>query len=66
MKNPESFEDVILRATEIFANRNTALAWLHHESTALGNKTPWSLLNDAAGRKQVLDELGRLEHGIVS
>lgn len=66
MEDMESIEEVILQATEIFGDRMTATAWLHQESTALGNKTPWSLLNNAAGRKQVLDELGRLEYGIVS
>jgi putative toxin-antitoxin system antitoxin component (TIGR02293 family) len=42
------------------------LAWLHHPNTALGHHTPMSLLNSRFGAEMVLDELGRLEHGIVA
>jgi hypothetical protein len=32
----------------------------------LGHHTPMSLLNSCFGAEMVLDELGRLEHGIVA
>ena len=35
-------------------------------SPALGNRTPASLLGSRFGAELVLDELGRIEHGVVS
>jgi putative toxin-antitoxin system antitoxin component (TIGR02293 family) len=58
--------DVFARAKEVFGNENEAREWMHEESTALGNVTPWSLLDTAAGEDMVIRELGRIEHGIVS
>ncbi|WP_040367723.1 MbcA/ParS/Xre antitoxin family protein [Desulfuromonas acetoxidans] len=64
--HPDCFEPAFNKAIEVFGDEKTALAWLQRESTALGGKAPWSLLDTASGRKQVCDELDRIEHGIVS
>jgi len=64
--SPESFDDVVKVATEVFGHKETAIKWLHQESIALGNKTPISLLDNSSGKSLVLCELRRIEHGIVS
>jgi len=39
---------------------------MNHPNKALNNKTPMSLLNSKFGTNMVLDELGRIEHGVFS
>ena len=58
--------EVAAKGAEVFADRAAFLAWLHQPSTALANHTPLSLLNSRFGAEMVLDELGRLEHGVVA
>ena len=58
--------DVFARATEVFEDKAEARVWLQEESTALGGVTPWSLLDTTTGVDMVVQELGRIEHGIVS
>jgi putative toxin-antitoxin system antitoxin component (TIGR02293 family) len=58
--------EVAARGVEVFGDKATFLAWLHHPNTALGHHIPMSLLNSRFGAEMVLDELGRLEHGIVA
>lgn len=61
-----SLADVFARATEVFEDKNEARLWLKEESKALGDVTPWSLLDTTTGVDMVIRELGRIEHGIVS
>lgn len=58
--------EVAARGVEVFGDKATFLTWLHHPNMALGHHTPISLLNSRFGAEMVLDELGRLEHGIVA
>jgi putative toxin-antitoxin system antitoxin component (TIGR02293 family) len=58
--------EVAARGVEVFGDKAAFLAWLHHANTALGHQTPVSLLSSRFGAEIVLDELGRLEHGIVA
>ncbi len=58
--------EVAARGVEVFGDKAAFLAWLHHPNTALANHTPMSLLNSRFGAEMVVDELGRLEHGIVA
>lgn len=57
---------VTARGEEVFGNRECLRSWLDSPNRALGNKKPFDLLASDFGRDMVLDELGRLEHGIVS
>jgi putative toxin-antitoxin system antitoxin component (TIGR02293 family) len=57
---------VIKRCEEVFEDPKTATAWLRLESVALGGKTPLELMESDHGRNLVIDELGRIERGIVS
>lgn len=58
--------EVAARGVEVFENKEKFLAWMRHPSRALGNETPTSLLGSRFGAQMVLDELGRIEHGVVS
>jgi putative toxin-antitoxin system antitoxin component (TIGR02293 family) len=58
--------EVAARGAEVFGEKHRFLAWMQHPSAALGNATPGSLLDSRFGTALVLDELGRIEHGVVS
>jgi putative toxin-antitoxin system antitoxin component (TIGR02293 family) len=54
------------KGVEVFTDKGAFLARLHDPNTALANHTPLSLLHSRFGVEMVLDELGRLEHGVVA
>ena len=58
--------EVAAKGVDVFADKAAFVAWLHHPNTALANPTPLSLLSAGFGADMVLDELGRLEHGVVA
>ena len=45
-------------------NREHALEWLKHPSPALAGETPLQHADTAIGAEEVIDLIGRLEHGI--
>jgi putative toxin-antitoxin system antitoxin component (TIGR02293 family) len=54
------------RATEVFGTSGQFNAWLGTPIRALGGKMPEELLKTRKGIKQLLDILGRIEHGVYS
>jgi putative toxin-antitoxin system antitoxin component (TIGR02293 family) len=58
--------EVVAKGLEVLQGREKFLAWMNHPNKALNNKTPMSLLNSKFGADMVLDELGRIEHGVFS
>jgi putative toxin-antitoxin system antitoxin component (TIGR02293 family) len=58
--------EVAARGTNVFENKDRFLSWVNQPNKALADKTPLSLLNSRFGTEMVLDELGRIEHGIFS
>jgi putative toxin-antitoxin system antitoxin component (TIGR02293 family) len=58
--------EVAARGVEVFGDKDAFRAWLHQPNTALGSRTPLSVLDSRFGIEMVLEELGRLEHGIVA
>ncbi len=58
--------EVTAKGSKVFEGRERFLAWLNHPNKALNNKTPMSLLNSKFGTDMVLNELGRIEHGVFS
>ena len=58
--------EVAARGSEVFGSREKFLSWIKSPSPALGKRTPASLLGSGFGTEMVLDELGRIEHGIIS
>ena len=58
--------EVAIRGVEVFGDKDKFISWMNHPCKALANKTPLSLLNSRFGIAMVLDELGRIEHGIFA
>ncbi len=58
--------EVVARGVEVFGDQDHFLAWMNQPNVALGSRTPLSLLGSIFGTEMVLDELGRIEHGVVS
>ena len=57
---------VAVRGVEVFGEKDLFLEWLSRPSLALGHRKPVDLLSSPVGQDLVLDELGRIEHGIPS
>lgn len=57
-------ESTIERAVEVIGDRDRALRWMGTPIPALDYATPISVLNREGGEVQVLDVLGRIEHGV--
>jgi putative toxin-antitoxin system antitoxin component (TIGR02293 family) len=58
--------EVGAKGSEVFGGKDRFLVWMHHPNKVLSNKTPMSLLNSKFGADMVMDELGRIEHGVYS
>ena len=58
--------EVAAKGTGVFEDKDKFLSWINHPNKALGNRTPMSLLRSRFGVQAVLDELGRIEYGVVS
>jgi putative toxin-antitoxin system antitoxin component (TIGR02293 family) len=54
------------RCGEVFGDEKLYNEWLKSENTALGGRTPLSLMKSDFGIDMVLNELGRMEYGIIS
>jgi len=54
------------RGIEVFEDRNKFSRWLNLPCRALGNEVPLELLDTSFGFELVNNELGRMEHGIIS
>ncbi|MDX9708504.1 MAG: DUF2384 domain-containing protein [Trichloromonas sp.] len=55
---------VFARCQEVMEDSEQARCWLKSPSIPLGNIPPISLLDTYTGVEMVMDELGRIEHGI--
>jgi uncharacterized protein (DUF2384 family) len=56
---------VVAKGEEVFGE-DPLRVWLKETNKALGGKTPLSLLASDFGIDMVLDELHKIEHGIIS
>lgn len=52
------------RAVQVLESPENARIWLKNPNYALRFKTPLEYLSSFAGAQDVLDELGRLQHGV--
>ena len=70
--NPEQSERVIelarlfTRGAEVFGSLNAFKEWMNNTIVALGNKKPKELLDTSLGIEILIEELGRIEHGIFA
>ncbi len=70
--NPEQTERLIeiaklyARGEEVFGSLAQFNHWMSSEILALGNKKPKAFLDTSIGIQILLDELGKIEHGIFA
>lgn len=57
---------VFARCQEVMEDSERARRWLQTPSIPLGNVPPISLLDTYTGVEMVLDEVGRIEHGVAA
>ena len=55
-----------LKGIEIFGSRANFEEWMNSKIIALGNIRPMELLDSSFGIDMLMDELGRIEHGILA
>ncbi len=58
--------EVAARGEEVFGSREKFLEWASIPSKALSGATPLSLLKSRIGSDLVIEELGRIEHGVFA
>lgn len=58
--------EVVARGIEVFENREKFLTWLNLPHRSFGRNTPLEMLGSKYGVELVLDELVRIDHGVVS
>ena len=58
--------EIIAMGVEVLGNKSEFLDWLHSTVISLGSNKPVSLLDTHHGRKLLINELGRIEHGIYA
>ena len=58
--------EIIAMGVEVLGNKSEFLDWLHSPVISLGSNKPVSLLDTHHGRKLLINELGRIEHGIYA
>jgi len=59
-------KDLIERTAEIFKSRDKAKDWMKEPHKALGGKSPAECFMTRSGAEEVLNLLGRIEHGVYS
>ena len=57
---------VLQKAEEIFGSQEKAVLWLKRPNTVLSGQQPLYLLSTRFGAEEVMDILGRIEHGVFS
>jgi hypothetical protein len=60
----ESF--ILIRALEVFGDSDRAIQWLAESNPALQNEPPIRVIQTDDGRREVLNILGRIQHGVIS
>ncbi len=54
------------KGVEVFGDKENFSTWLETESLALGNLIPRDLLKNSFGIQLLMDELVRIEHGVLA
>ncbi|MFD0863856.1 antitoxin Xre/MbcA/ParS toxin-binding domain-containing protein [Sungkyunkwania multivorans] len=58
--------EVYAKGFEVFGDEKKFNNWIHEANLALGGIPPFSLLDTSYGVQIVLNELGRIDHGIFA
>lgn len=55
-----------LKGIEVFGSKSYFEEWMNSKVIALGNIRPIELLDSSFGIEMLMDELGRIEHGVLA
>ena len=55
-----------LKGKEVFGSKEYFEEWMNSKIVALGNIRPIELLDSSFGIEMLMDELGRIEHGVLA
>ena len=58
--------ELYINGLEVFGTREKFLKWLNSKIPALGNTAPKEWLDTHQGISMIMDELGRIKHGIFA
>jgi len=58
--------DIYSRGSEVFGSPEGFKKWVSLENKALNNRKPIDLLSSRYGAQMVIDEIGRIEYGIIA
>jgi putative toxin-antitoxin system antitoxin component (TIGR02293 family) len=58
--------EVAAKGAEVFEDKENFLSWLNKPNPSLAREAPINLLKSRFGANLVLEELGRMEHGVFS
>ncbi len=61
-----SIEEAIQLGIEVFGSEDKCIKWLRSENLSFGNKQPLDFLRTEKGTQMVIDELTRIEHGVLA
>jgi len=59
-------KQILKQATEVFGSAEVAKEWMRTPNLVLSEKTPLECADTEDGLQEVLNLLGRLEHGVYS
>jgi putative toxin-antitoxin system antitoxin component (TIGR02293 family) len=65
VRPPVRFIRLSVRAGEVFANREKAMAWLETPNPSLQGRSPIEAANTEEGFEQADEILTRIEHGVL-
>jgi putative toxin-antitoxin system antitoxin component (TIGR02293 family) len=57
---------IVALGEEVFGDKQKFMAWMNYESPAFANEKPFDLLCSRFGTDLIIDELGHIEHGVIS
>jgi len=62
----DNLQKLVNRAEEVLEDQGLAAKWIERPNRALNEKKPIELSKTDAGLSEVLQLLGRIEHGVFS
>jgi putative toxin-antitoxin system antitoxin component (TIGR02293 family) len=57
---------IFVRVLEVFGDSERAIEWMRENNPALNNAPPIRVIQTEEGRREVLNVLGRIQHGVIS
>ena len=59
-------EDIYSYGYEVFGDKDRFNQWMFRQNAALGNYTPFELVNNQFGREEVKSLIGRIDYGVYA